>query len=107
MCAIGLSVPPGMTITTETCAAFHTNGSKLPDGVWEEVLAGLAEVEGEMGTKLGDATNPLLLSVRSGAAVSHSHSIPFLNVVSLFRLGCVGNYSTADGLLFLLILWLQ
>jgi len=70
MCAIGLSVPPGMTITTETCAAFHTNGSKLPDGVWEEVLAGLAEVEGEMGTKLGDATNPLLLSVRSGAAVS-------------------------------------
>jgi len=69
MCAIGLSVPPGFTITTETCAAFHENDSTLPAGVWEDVIAGLKEVEQEMGTKLGDPSNPLLLSVRSGAAV--------------------------------------
>jgi len=70
MCKIGLSVPPGMTITTEVCAEFHEVGGKLPDGVWEEVLEGLKEVEDEMGSKLGDSENPLLLSVRSGAAIS-------------------------------------
>jgi len=70
MCAIGLSVPAGFTVTTETCAQFHDNGSNLPDGVWEEMLEGLVFVEKCMGKKLGDPANPLLLSVRSGAAVS-------------------------------------
>lgn len=42
---------------------------KLPPGCWEEVIAGLRTVEAELGCKLGDASNPLLLSVRSGAAV--------------------------------------
>lgn len=44
-------------------------GSELPDGVWEDVLAGLREIEEEIGTVLGDPSNPLLLSVRSGAEV--------------------------------------
>ncbi|GLI61134.1 hypothetical protein VaNZ11_003409 [Volvox africanus] len=70
MSRIGLSVPPGLTITTDTCADFHINGRKLPDGCWEEVLQGLRTVESEMGCNLGDAKAPLLLSVRSGAAVS-------------------------------------
>ena len=111
MCSIGLSVPPGFTITTEICSAFHENGneatdldllsssirnsasasspyptqpnlpstlaslstgSKLPSGVWEDVLQGLGEIEAEMGAKLGEESNPLLLSVRSGAAVGSS-----------------------------------
>eukprot|EP00240_Pyramimonas_obovata_P000384 CAMPEP_0118922112 /NCGR_PEP_ID=MMETSP1169-20130426/1151_1 /TAXON_ID=36882 /ORGANISM="Pyramimonas obovata, Strain CCMP722" /LENGTH=967 /DNA_ID=CAMNT_0006862937 /DNA_START=41 /DNA_END=2944 /DNA_ORIENTATION=- len=70
MCNIGLSVPPGLTITTETCKDYNNNGQKLPDGVWEEILAGLTKVEETFGAKLGDLENPLLLSVRSGAAIS-------------------------------------
>lgn len=70
MCAIGLSVPPGFTVTTETCMAFHENDRQLPTGCWESVVDALGNVEKEMGSKFGDATNPLLLSVRSGAAVS-------------------------------------
>eukprot|EP00195_Chlamydomonas_chlamydogama_P010279 CAMPEP_0202891472 /NCGR_PEP_ID=MMETSP1392-20130828/1515_1 /ASSEMBLY_ACC=CAM_ASM_000868 /TAXON_ID=225041 /ORGANISM="Chlamydomonas chlamydogama, Strain SAG 11-48b" /LENGTH=863 /DNA_ID=CAMNT_0049575227 /DNA_START=362 /DNA_END=2953 /DNA_ORIENTATION=- len=70
MSRIGLSVPPGFTLTTDTCADFHENGRQLPSGCWEEVLAGLKHVEAEMGCGLGDAANPLLLSVRSGAAIS-------------------------------------
>jgi len=70
MSRIGLSVPPGFTITTDTCAQFHENDRQLPAGCWEDVLAGLRTVEAEMGCGLGDAANPLLLSVRSGAAIS-------------------------------------
>ena len=68
MTNIGLPVPPGFTITTETCNEYTKLG-KLPDGLWEEVLAALADVEKDMGKKLGDASNPLLVSVRSGAQV--------------------------------------
>ncbi|MEW5299832.1 MAG: hypothetical protein WDW36_002807 [Sanguina aurantia] len=70
MSRIGLSVPPGLTITTDTCAEFHKSGGQLPVGCWEEVLEVLKTVEQEMGAALGDTVNPLLLSVRSGAAVS-------------------------------------
>jgi pyruvate,orthophosphate dikinase len=69
MTNIGLPVPPGFTITTETCNEYSQTG-KLPDGLWEEVIAALADVEKDMGKKLGDATNPLLVSVRSGAKFS-------------------------------------
>lgn len=70
MSSIGLSVPPGFTITTEVCAAFHSVGRKLPAGVWEQVLSSMKEVESQMGRKFGDAGKPLLVSVRSGAAIS-------------------------------------
>ncbi len=69
MTNIGLPVPPGFTITTETCNEFTKLG-KLPDGLWEDVMAALADVEKDMGKKLGDASNPLLVSVRSGAKFS-------------------------------------
>ncbi|MEN6370517.1 MAG: pyruvate, phosphate dikinase [Armatimonadota bacterium] len=69
MTNIGLPVPPGFTITTETCNEYTKLG-KLPDGLWEDVLKALADVEKDMGKKLGDSKNPLLVSVRSGAKFS-------------------------------------
>ncbi|KAK6913844.1 Pyruvate phosphate dikinase, AMP/ATP-binding [Dillenia turbinata] len=70
MASIGLSVPPGLTISTEACQEYQLNGKKLPPGLWEEILEGLKSVEKDMGASLGDPSKPLLLSVRSGAAIS-------------------------------------
>lgn len=70
MSSIGLSVPPGLTISTEACQEYQENGKNLPDGLWEEILKELKCVEEEMGAYLGDPSKPLLLSVRSGAAIS-------------------------------------
>ncbi|MBZ0115744.1 MAG: pyruvate, phosphate dikinase [Sandaracinaceae bacterium] len=74
MAAAGLPVPPGFTITTEVCkdVADHAGGAvtKVPDWLWPEIDEALAEVEAQMGAKLGDPQAPLLVSVRSGAAVS-------------------------------------
>ncbi len=70
MSAIGLTVPPGFTITTEVCAAFHKGDQKLPHGVWSNIVEGVKSIENEMGRKFGDSTKPLLVSVRSGAAIS-------------------------------------
>jgi pyruvate,orthophosphate dikinase len=69
MTNIGLPVPPGFTITTEMCNAYIQSG-KMPDGLWDEVLAALHSVEADLGKKLGDPANPLLFSVRSGAKFS-------------------------------------
>nr|AAY85370.2 pyruvate orthophosphate dikinase [Echinochloa crus-galli] len=70
MSSIGLSVPPGFTVSTEACEQYQAAGCTLPQGLWDEVLDGLAWVEEYMGAGLGDPQRPLLLSVRSGAAVS-------------------------------------
>ncbi|XP_010912087.1 pyruvate, phosphate dikinase 2 [Elaeis guineensis] len=70
MASIGLSVPPGLTVSTEACQEYQENGHKLPPGLWEEILEGVQTVEEDMGARLGDPSKPLLLSVRSGAAVS-------------------------------------
>ncbi len=70
MTSIGLPVPPGFTITTEVCAAYYENGKKLPEGLIDEVKKTVRILERELGKKFGDANNPLLVSVRSGAAVS-------------------------------------
>lgn len=69
MASIGLSVPPGLTISTEACQEYQENGKELPKGLWEEILEGLDSVQKDMGAILGDPSKPLLLSVRSGAAV--------------------------------------
>lgn len=70
MARIGLNVPPGLTITTECCEQFYKEGQNLPAGLWEEILETLSKVEEAYGAKFGDANDPLLVSVRSGAAVS-------------------------------------
>ena len=70
MAAIGLPVPPGFTITTEMCALYYAEGQSFPDGVRAEVTEALQHIEGVTGKSFGDASNPLLVSVRSGARVS-------------------------------------
>jgi pyruvate,orthophosphate dikinase len=70
MSAIGLSVPPGFTVTTEVCAAFHEANAALPKNVWGRILESVKSIEEEMGRKFGDTSRPLLVSVRSGAAIS-------------------------------------
>jgi pyruvate,orthophosphate dikinase len=70
MAGIGLPVPPGLTIATSVCAAYYEAGRKLPEAVQADTLAALAHVEAITGKKFGDATDPLLVSVRSGARVS-------------------------------------
>ena len=70
MTNLGLPVPPGLTITTETCMDYINAGNKMPEGLMDEVKTALKEVEAQKGQKFGDAENPLLVSVRSGARVS-------------------------------------
>lgn len=70
MTAIGLPVPPGFTISTDICTAYYAEGGKLPDWVKPDVLKALSKVETKIGKKFGDTTNPLLVSVRSGARAS-------------------------------------
>ena len=70
MTKLGIPVPPGFTISTDVCAAYYENKNKYPAGVKEEVEAMLRKLEAVMKKKLGDPNDPLLVSVRSGAAVS-------------------------------------
>lgn len=70
MTNIGLPVPPGLTITTEACKEYYHEGKKLPTGLLEEIKKNLACLEEVTGKKLGCTTNPLLVSVRSGAVFS-------------------------------------
>ncbi len=66
----GLPTPPGFTITTEACNDYFSAGKQLPAGLWEDVLEAVKEVEARTGKGLGDARDPLLVSVRSGAKFS-------------------------------------
>ncbi|CAN5700214.1 pyruvate, phosphate dikinase [soil metagenome] len=70
MTSIKLPVPPGFTITTETCKEYNDLGQKLPRGLMDEVRGHLARVEKAAGKKFGDPKNPLLVAVRSGAKMS-------------------------------------
>jgi len=70
MSSLGLPVPPGFTITTEACVHYYSNGQTYPETLAAEVAAGLKKVEGIVGKTFGDAANPLLVSVRSGARAS-------------------------------------
>ena len=69
MSRLGLPVPPGFTITTEVCTHFVRTGA-FPSGLERELDRALATIERSLGRRFGDASNPLLLSVRSGARVS-------------------------------------
>jgi len=70
MARIGIPVPAGFTITTEVCNEYYKNNQKLTESLKEEVTEALRQVEGIMGAKFGDHSNPLLVSVRSGARAS-------------------------------------
>ena len=70
MTNIGLSVPPGLTITTEACIEFYKNGKQFPAGMEEQLAEKFQIVQDRLGKKFGDPNNPLLVSVRSGAPVS-------------------------------------
>ncbi|PJB69881.1 MAG: pyruvate, phosphate dikinase [Alphaproteobacteria bacterium CG_4_9_14_3_um_filter_47_13] len=70
MCSIGLPVPPGFTISTALCTYYYSNDKNYPDSLEKEVTAAISRLEQEMGMAFGDAQNPLLVSVRSGARVS-------------------------------------
>jgi pyruvate,orthophosphate dikinase len=70
MCALGIPVPAGFTISTECCTDYYANGCKLPAELTDQVLAGMKKIEAIMEMKYGDAVNPLLVSCRSGARSS-------------------------------------
>jgi len=70
MTKLGMEVPPGFIIPTYVCKMYYDNGRKLPNGLMEEVKEGIKYIENKTGKRFGDPSNPLLVSVRSGAAVS-------------------------------------
>ena len=91
MAAIGLSVPPGFTITTALCNAYYAEGRALPSGLDTEIEAGLAHIERIAGAGFGDPGRTLLVSVRSGARASMPGMMD-----TVLNLGL--NDETADGL---------
>ena len=70
MAGLGLPVPPGFVITTETCRAYYDAGGRFPDGLWDDVQSYMSHVETSAGRRFGSADAPLLVSVRSGAPIS-------------------------------------
>jgi pyruvate,orthophosphate dikinase len=70
MSRAGVPVPPGFTISTEVCNIYFQNGNHVPPEINQQVKDALTKLEGQIGKKLGDASNPLLVSVRSGAKFS-------------------------------------
>ncbi len=70
MCSFGLPVPPGFTITTDSCKYYSEHGGEWPQNLDNQVRDGIDHIASQMGAGFGDAENPLLVSVRSGAAVS-------------------------------------
>jgi len=70
MTRVGVPVPPGFTVTTEACNAYLEAGNQFPEGMWDQELEALVEVEKKTGKKFGDPENPLFVSCRSGAKFS-------------------------------------
>ena len=70
MTRLGIPVPPGFTITTQACNAYNDQGGELPPGLWDQVVAAVAELEVATGKGFGDPARPLLLACRSGAKFS-------------------------------------
>jgi len=70
MTGLGLRVPPAFVIPIDECIRYHENGRTIDDGLWDDVMTGVRAIEESTGRRLGDPHNPLLVSVRSGAAIS-------------------------------------
>ena len=73
MTKIGLPVPPGFTISTEACNDYYVSNETIKPEIVEQIEEKLAQLESELGKKLGSIENPLLVSVRSGAVISMPH----------------------------------
>jgi pyruvate, orthophosphate dikinase len=91
MTALGVPVPAGFTITTDACRAYMANGKSVPDGLDDEVALHIGRLEERAGKRFGDPADPLLVSVRSGAAVSMPGMMD-----TILNLGL--NADAADGL---------
>ncbi|KUO64059.1 MAG: pyruvate, phosphate dikinase [Gracilibacter sp. BRH_c7a] len=91
MTNIGLSVPPGFTVSTEACQVYYDNAEQFPEGLWEQILPAVRDVEVASGKRFGDPDNTLLVSVRSGAKVSMPGMMD-----TILNLGL--NDQTAEGL---------
>ncbi len=70
MVSLGLPVPPGFVITTDVCLQYYDLDRKMPPGLWEDIQSHMHELEEDVGRRLGDLENPMLVSVRSGARFS-------------------------------------
>ncbi|MCH7636973.1 MAG: hypothetical protein IIA12_04805 [Proteobacteria bacterium] len=70
MAGLGLPIPPGFVITTETCQDYYAAGGRFPDGLWDDVRSHMTHVESAAGRQFGSVDAPLLVSVRSGAPIS-------------------------------------
>lgn len=70
MTRAGLPVPPGLIVTTEACNTYYENDKNFPEGMWEQIKEALKTIEAKVSKRFGDPENPLLVSVRSGAAFS-------------------------------------
>ena len=70
MASLGLPVPPGFTLTTEVCTSYYENGEVYPEDMDAQIQTGIGHIENLTGKKFGDSSNPLLVSVRSGARAS-------------------------------------
>jgi pyruvate,orthophosphate dikinase len=66
----GLPVPPGFTITTQACNSYYSSGERFPEGMWNQALSAMKKIEAATGKEFGNVSNPLLVSVRSGAKFS-------------------------------------
>ena len=70
MTSLGMPVPPAFTITTEACQEYYRSDKKLPEGAWDQVQEALKGLEAATGRRFGDPSNPMLVSIRSGAVIS-------------------------------------
>ncbi len=103
MSRLGVPVPPGFTITTEACRAFHAAGGRsLPTALLPEIERGLKHLQRLTGRALGDPRNPLLVSVRSGAAVSMPGMMDTVLNVGLYRASLDGLAARGTGRRFAL-----
>ncbi len=89
MSALGMPIPPGLTLTTEACARYLET-KRMPDGAEQQLDEGLRRLEAQLGKKLGNPENPLLVSVRSGAAVSMPGMMDTILNLGLNDQVCVG-----------------
>ena len=102
MTNIGLPVPPGFTIPATTCAEYYRNGGKLPREMPEVIKLNMARLEKETGKSFGSDDNPLLVSVRSGAAVSMPGMLDTVLNLGLTRKSLIGLARQTDNRRFAL-----